>query len=56
MKVDQTNYTEAKLREYGLDRDPAPKLPMRPGIRLSKSMGPETEEEAEAMKSVPYRS
>ena len=56
MKVDQATYTETKLREYGLERDPAPKLPMRPNARLSKSMGPETEEQEHEMKKVPYRS
>ena len=56
MKTDQSNYVEVKLCEYGLDKKPAPLLPMRPDLKLSKSMGPENEMEKTEMERVPYRS
>ena len=38
MKVDQSSYTELKLREYGLDNDPALKLPIRPNMKPTKQV------------------
>ena len=56
MKIDQSNYAEVKLREYGLDKEPSPLLPMRPDLKLSKSMVPENEAEKAEMERVSYRS
>ena len=56
MKMDQTVYAEAKAREFGLQNDAGPILPMPPSARLSKTMVPDDEEDKEAMSKIPYRS
>lgn len=56
MKIDQTAYAEAKAREFGLQHDAGPVLPMPPSARLLKSMVPDDEDGKEAMAKVPYRS
>ena len=55
MKIDQSNYAEIKLRQFGLESEPAPLLPMCPDFRLSDPMGPDNEHERERLSKVPYR-
>ena len=55
MKIDQSAYAEVKLREFGLDKDPAPKLPMKPATKLRAAMAPVDEAEKAEMEKLPYR-
>ena len=55
LKIDQSAYAERKLRQFGLDNDPAPKLPMKPSFKLSSDMAPATAEAKAAMDKIPYR-
>lgn len=56
MKIDQSAYIERKLREFGLDKLPPKVLPMKPGLRLSKSMCPTTVEGKQEVAKFKYRS
>ena len=56
MKLDQSAYAEAKAREFKLENDAGPILPMPPSSRLTKDMVPDDDAGKEAMAKVPYRS
>ena len=56
LKIDQSAYAELKAREFGLQNDAGPILPMPPSLRLNKSMVPDDETTKEKMQKVPYRS
>ena len=55
MKIDQSSYAELKLRQFNLENDPSPLLPMQPHLKLTKSMAPVSVEGKEAMAKIPYR-
>ena len=56
LKIDQTAYIERKLREFGIDKLPGKRLPMKPSERLSADQLPTTDQgKAEAAK-LHYRS
>ena len=40
LKIDQSAYVERKLRQFDLDKAPAPKLPMKSSFKLSEDMAP----------------
>ena len=56
LKLDQSAYIERKLREYGLDKMPGKRLPMKPSQPVSAAMCPRTEAERAEAAALPYRS
>ena len=56
LKIDQQAYVEKKLREFGLEKLPGKKLPMRTDHKLSVTMCPTTPAEKQAASRLPYRS
>ena len=56
LKIDQAAYIERKLREFGLDKLPGKKLPMKVSHKLSRATCPKTPAEIAAMSKLPYSS
>ena len=53
MKIDQSAYAEQKLREFGLEHDTAPLIPMAPSSKLTTAMTPGDSESTKSMDQIP---
>ncbi|KAK4420096.1 Retrovirus-related Pol polyprotein from transposon TNT 1-94 [Sesamum alatum] len=56
LELTQNSYMEKVLKRYRMDNSKRGFLPMRHGIKLSKKQSPQTDEERERMKVIPYPS
>ena len=54
LAISQRQYILDMLVRYNMDKCDVVRTPMNPSLRLSKAQGPQTAEEIEAMRSVPY--
>lgn len=55
LSLDQQSYVEAMLEKFQMANCHAVATPFEPSLRLDKSMCPNTKEEEEEMKNVPYK-
>lgn len=53
--LDQEAYIESVLARFNMENSKPVSTPMNPGVKLTKDMAPQTADEAEKMKKVPYQ-